>query len=481
MQKKHVVGPHGLTWLEGQVRHELDILSHNYKPWVPPAKGPHSEPVLDVLIVGGGLYGLGLAWGLLRSKVTNILVVDQASTGREGPWTTFARMKTLRTAKQLTGIEFGIPSVSVRAYWEAKFGRASWDGLDRIPRLEWMSYLEWYRRVLKIPVSNETKVTSIGGDANLVRVTIQKDEAESILLTRRLVLATGLIGNGGASIPKDLVSNLPADRWAHSSDDIDFRKLAGKNIGVLGAGASAFDNAITAVENNASKVSLFCRRHELPWLSAKKGLENAGFMRHFADLPDIYRWRFIRPIIKTPIPPPRHTVERALEMSNFKLCLGEPWTTAHTDGADIIVNTSISNYHFDYVIFGTGFDMDILRRAEMHLLAPHILCWRDRFAPPQGEENTMLLSQPYLGAACEFQEREAGQCPVLNRISLLGAAATLSTGPMFGGLNGIKFLLERVVEQICKALFLENLEVFYHTFENGLQAPKPPGAMGSTD
>ena len=115
MQKKHVVGPHGLTWLEGQVRHELDILSHNYKPWVPPAKGPHSEPVLDVLIVGGGLYGLGLAWGLLRSKVTNILVVDQASTGREGPWTTFARMKTLRTAKQLTGIEFGIPSVSVRA------------------------------------------------------------------------------------------------------------------------------------------------------------------------------------------------------------------------------------------------------------------------------------------------------------------------------------------------------------------------------
>ncbi len=93
----------------------------------------------------------------------------------------------------------------------------------------------------------------------------------------------------------------------------------------------------------------------------------------------------------------------------------------------------------------------------------------------------MLLSQPYLGAACEFQERETGKCPVLNRISLLGAAATLSTGPMFGGLNGIKFLLERVVEQICKALFMENLEVFYHTFENRLQAPKPPGAMGSTD
>ena len=112
--------PQGLAWLEDRVRHEIDLLSHNYGPWVPPATSEHGSPILDVLIVGGGFYGLGLAWGLLRAKVTNIAVIDASSAGREGPWMTFARMKSLRTAKQLTGIEFGIPSLSARAYWEAK-------------------------------------------------------------------------------------------------------------------------------------------------------------------------------------------------------------------------------------------------------------------------------------------------------------------------------------------------------------------------
>ena len=125
--------------------------------------------------------------------------------------------------------------------------------------------------------------------------------------------------------------------------------------------------------------------------------------------------------------------------------------------------------------------MDVDRRPEMAALAPYILRWRDRFTPPKGEENKMLLAQPYLGAACEFQERRLGDCPVLGRVSMLGAAATLSIGPMFGGLNGVKFVLERLVDATCRALMMENLDTFYEKFEKGLTAEKPPGAMGSTD
>ena len=471
----------GLAWLEDRVRHEIDLLRHNYQPWVPPAADADGQPVLDVLIVGGGLYGLGLAWGLMRAKVTNILVVDREPAGREGPWMTFARMRTLRTAKELTGIEFGIPSASVRAYWEAKFGPASWQALPRIPRVEWMAYLEWFRRVLDIPVRNETEVLSIDGDADLVRVEVRRNGETSVLRARRVVLATGLIGSGGKHIPDGLTDNLPPERWAHAADDIDFTTLKDAEVGVLGAGASAFDNAITAAEHGARRAVLFCRRPELPWLSAKKGLENAGFMRHFADFPDLYRWRFVRAITETPIPPPRHTIERALELDNFELRLGSPWTATRMDGDKIVVSTPAGDARFDFVIFGTGFDMDIGRRKEMTRLAPHILRWRDRFAPPDGETNAMLLEQPYLGAACEFQAREPGTCPVLDRISMLGAAATLSTGPMFGGLNGVKFVLERVVDETCRALMLETLDTFYERFEEGLRAEKPPGAMGSTD
>jgi hypothetical protein len=110
-----------------------------------------------------------------------------------------------------------------------------------------------------------------------------------------------------------------------------------------------------------------------------------------------------------------------------------------------------------------------------------MLLWRDRFTPPEGEENEMLLDQPYLGDACEFQERMPGSCPVLSRVSVLGAAATLSTGPLFGGLNGLKFLLERMVEQTCRALILETLDTFHDNYRKGLQVQRPPGALYSTD
>mgnify|MGYP006423399099 FL=1 len=93
----------------------------------------------------------------------------------------------------------------------------------------------------------------------------------------------------------------------------------------------------------------------------------------------------------------------------------------------------------------------------------------------------MLLDQPYLGGICEFQEKNPGDCPILTRISLLSAAATLSIGPMFGGLNGLKFVLERLVDEICRAAMVENMDIFHDTFENGLRAQKPPGALGSTD
>ena len=471
----------GLAWLEDRVHHEIELLRHNYQPWVPPTTDENGRPVLDVLVIGGGLYGLGLAWGLMRAKVTNILVVDKAPAGREGPWATFARMKTLRTAKELTGIEFGIPSLSVRAYWEAKFGKASWQSLFRIPRPEWMAYLEWFRDILELPVQNHTEVLSIDGNADLVKVTVRRDGKITVMAARHVVLATGLLGSGGKHIPTDLVTHLPVDRWAHAADEIDFSKLKDADVAVLGAGASAFDNAITAAEHGANRAWLFCRRSELPWLSAKKGLENAGFMRHFADFPDIYRWRFVKAITETPIPPPRHTIERALNLDNFALQLDSPWLAARMDGDKVEVRTPDSTDKFDFLIFGTGFDMDIDQRPELAALSPHFLRWRHRFTPPKGEENDVLLGQPYLGAACEFQEREPGTCPVLGRVSMLGAAATLSIGPMFGGLNGIKFVLERVVDATCHALMMENLDTFYENFENGLLAEKPQGAMGSTD
>src|SRR6202000_3322481 len=79
-----------------------------------------------------------------------------------------------------------------------------------------------------------------------------------VLATRKLVLATGQDGTGEWWMP-DFIKALPADRRAAAPDDIDFERLRGRKVAVLGAGATAMDNAVTALEHGAD-VDLYCRR-----------------------------------------------------------------------------------------------------------------------------------------------------------------------------------------------------------------------------
>ena len=81
--------------------------------------------MLDVAIVGAGQGGLGTAFGLLRERISNIQVFDRNHQGLEGPWVTFARMITLRTPKHITGPDYGVASLTPRAWYEAKYGVAA--------------------------------------------------------------------------------------------------------------------------------------------------------------------------------------------------------------------------------------------------------------------------------------------------------------------------------------------------------------------
>jgi cation diffusion facilitator CzcD-associated flavoprotein CzcO len=93
----------------------------------------HAEGhVHDVVIIGGGQSGLGAAFGLLRERISNLLILDENPAGFEGPWDTYARMATLRTPKHLGAIEQGVASLSFRAWWEAQHGGEDWEALGKI-------------------------------------------------------------------------------------------------------------------------------------------------------------------------------------------------------------------------------------------------------------------------------------------------------------------------------------------------------------
>ena len=419
-------------------------------------------PVLDVLIVGGGQSGLGTAFGLKLERITNVRVIDRSPRGLEGPWRRFARMKELRTPKEVTGIDFGVPSLTARAWYEAKYGRRAWERIDRIPQGVWRSYLDWYRDVLDLVVENEVELTLIEPAGDLLLAHLRHSDRIERVHTRKIVLATGFDGSGSWRAPRSLAANLPAERYAHSADEIDFRRLAGKRIGVLGAGASAFDNAATALEAGAARVDLCFRRADIPRVNPLIWMNFAGMFGHFGELTDLERWRFMRHILEErPVPPTQEAFWRCRRFENFEWHANCAWKTVR-DGAGVAtVETDVGTFAFDFIIFATGVETDLSARSELAAILHQIALWRDRFTPPPGEESDLLARHPYLGSAFEFMERQPGTAPFLSRLHNFTFGAMPSLGLTGAAIPGIKYGVRRLVNGLAGDLFREDASEYY--------------------
>lgn len=453
------VAARNLLELEQRAAFELECLAYPSRPWVK-ARRRDGQPVLDVLIVGGGQSGITIAFRLLRERVINIRVLDRSHAGRAGPWITFARMHTLRTPKDVTGPELGIPSLSARAWYEAQFGAESWAGLGKIPRPLWADYLGWLRRVVGIDVTHDAEVSDIAPtDGGLFAVAATIAGVKQTLLARNVVLATGIEGSGRWIVPEIIARALPPERYAHTSDAINFAALAGKRIGVIGAGASAFDNAACALERGAASVDLYCRRARLPVINPNRWIEFAGFLRHFGDLDDAAKWRFMTHIFDINQPPPQAAFERCAHFANFTMHLGSPITQVGLADDAIKLHTPNGTSRVHYLIVGTGFVIDFAARPELNRIAPFIARWSDRFVPPAGEENVSLASYPYLSPYFQFTEKAPGMAPYLKNIFCYTYAAMPSLA-CSAGISQLKFGTDRIGYGITRELFLDDAQSY---------------------
>lgn len=451
----------GLAALAAQVARDLTLLDYPARPWVP-ARTHADGHVFDVVIVGGGQAGLATAFGLMREKVGNILVIDRNKAGQEGPWVTFARMITLRTPKHLTGPDLGVPSLTPRAWYEARFGADAWATLGKVPKEVWQEYLSWYRQTLNIPVRNEYDLTRVEpeDETGILRLTVDTPVGEKLLLARKLVLATGIDGAGRWHVPDFIRGVVPESRYAHTSEYIDFTQLRGKRIGVLGAGASAFDNAGTALEAGVASVDLCLRRPDLPRVNPYRWMEFSGFLGHFAAMGDLNRWRYMRHIFDLNQPPPQDTFHRCAMHPNFAFHTACPWEWLRMEGDEIHVGTPKGVMIFDFLVVGTGFIVEAAFRPEVAAFAKDIATWADRFTPPKGEGNPLLIRYPYLGDAFQFTERVPGCAPHLANIHNFTFGATLSMGLSGASISGMKYGVQRLVQGIIRDLWLADQDHF---------------------
>ena len=79
---------------------------------------------------------------------------------------------------------------------------------------------------------------------------------------------------------------------------------------MLGAGASAFDNAAAALEAGAEELVMFARRPILPQVNKSKWTAFPGFLHGYASLDDARKWRFYTYIFSEQVPPPYESVLR---------------------------------------------------------------------------------------------------------------------------------------------------------------------------
>lgn len=467
-----------LAELEARVREDLRRTAHPTKPWMPARHAAGGAYLYDVVIAGAGQGGLAVAHALKRDRIDNILIIDRARYGEEGVWVQYARMPHLRSPKDFTGPDLNCASLTYQSWHEASLGAASWEALNRIPKEHWNAYLLWYRRVLQLPVRNEVElmgVRPLGEPDRGLALDVRTPAGHETLLARKLVLATGQDGTGRWWMPP-FIEALPETFRATTGDPIDFARMKGKVVAVLGQGASAADNAATALEAGAAEVHMFVRRTELQRLQPFLWLTFAGFLRHLGEMPDAWRWRFMNRILTLRESIPQDTYERMKRHANYTIHRGAGWTSARVAGERVVIETAKGPFTADFLICGTGIDIDFTRRPELAPFADKIATWGDRYQPPEDERNERLARYPYHGPDCAFLEKVPGSAPFLADIHDFTIGTTMSFGPFGCSINAMTIAAPKVAAGVTRGLFAGDIEHHWRSleaFDGAVLDPRP--------
>ena len=428
----------------------------------------------NVVIVGGGQSGIAIAYGLKRKGVGRVEVIDRAEPGQTGIWRTTARMHQLRTPKLLPGLEQDNPMLSFRAWYETLNGPDAFDALDRIPRLAWAEYLDWFQQVTATSVRYRTRLLEIEPQGDLLRLHLESEGVRRVQTARKLVLANGYAGAGGPNVPGFLRA-LPADVWTHTASPIRFDAMAGRVVGIVGAGSSAFDAAAVALESGAAEVHMFNRRpyvdYPRPQASAPADRGHPNVRELTYELPDIVRWRNFLLRDRRVASVPLDSIERVMAFEAFRLHLESSLSDVALADGRVVARVGGATQRFDHLIAGTGYRIDLSAQPELAGIHESVALWRDRYRPQPGEDSAAGGRHPYLGAGFQFLPREGTGADYLRNIHCFNLAAILSFGKPVGDIPSAADH-PRLVAAIARDLYLESVDTAAH--QRFVSAPPVP-------
>jgi cation diffusion facilitator CzcD-associated flavoprotein CzcO len=144
-----------------------------------------------------------------------------------------------------------------------------------------------------------------------------------------------------------------------------------------------------------------------------------------------------------------------VRFDNFHLHLGSAWRKVEARGERAAVFASGERFLFDYIIAGTGYQVDPLAMPELKGFSASIATWGDRFRPREEEKDEILARYPYLGDAYQFTEKTAGTTTFLRNLHCFNFGAMVSYGRHIGDVGSLRSGIARLVSGISRDLFLE--------------------------
>jgi thioredoxin reductase len=393
--------------------------------------------MLSTVIVGAGPYGLSIAAHLRRIGVPFRIFGRPMDT-----WIShMPKGMLLKSDGFASNLEDGKGSFTLGAFCREKV--ISYGDTQVPVALETFSAYGLAFRDRLVPQLDERNVVSIEQIADGFRLSLESGENVD---AKKVILAVGV--THFEHIP-EILSHFPQQYVTHSANHTDPSLLRGRNVAVIGAGASALDLAALLHEAGAN-VELIARTEQLKfhskaigkrtfWQKLRRppsGLGPGWKSRFFANHPNLFHYlpRSLRlELVRRVLGPAGGVYVKDKVSGVIPLHLGCRIDSARVQDGKVVLELSTrSDEHktveADHVIAATGYKVKIER---LNFLSPEI---RSRIKTVEG---TPILSS-------SFESSVPG-------LYLVGLAAANSFGPVMRFAYGAAFAAHTVSKAIAKA------------------------------
>jgi putative flavoprotein involved in K+ transport len=247
--------------------HEVDILSEvNDSPAPSSAEQmghQHSPETIDrPLVIGAGPGGLSAAWALKRAGLAPVIVerTEEVCSSWRGHYRNL-RLNSPRRISSLPG-----------ARMERRLGR--W-----VAREDFIGYVERYAEAIQPDIRFGVKATKLHRDGDRWRLATSQGEMHA----RSVVLATGL--NALPHLPRWPGIEDYRGELLHAASYLEPSAFRGRDVLIVGLGASGTDIALELARNGAQRVCISVRTSPLIFRRHLSTAVMSQLIKH-ASLPD---------------------------------------------------------------------------------------------------------------------------------------------------------------------------------------------------